>query len=112
MCIRDSLTTVGFPWPSKSRTKFELTVAYMVSYSAAWGEAKIELLEGDSDGRAWIVRGAVVADARGTAHVSVFNIVKLPLPETPPTRKTALAAVRITLKEKGAVFKVATITIC
>ena len=106
------LTTVGFPWPSKSRTKPELSVAYMVSYSAAWGEATIELLEGDSDGRAWIVRGAVVADARGTAHVSVFNIVKLPLPETPPTRKTALAAVRITLKEKGAVFKVATITIC
>ncbi|KAH8052171.1 hypothetical protein JL722_10271 [Aureococcus anophagefferens] len=106
------LTTVGFPWPSKSRTKPELSVAYMVSYSAAWGEATIELLEGDSDGRAWIVRGAVVADARGTAHVSVFNIVKLPLPETPPTRKTALAAVRITLKEKGAVFKVATITAC
>ena len=104
------LTTVGFPWPSKSRTKFELTVAYMVSYSAAWGEATIELLEGDSDGRAWIVRGAVVADARGAAHVSVFNIVKLPLPKR--TRKTALAAVRITLKEKGAVFKVATITVC
>jgi hypothetical protein len=103
------LTTVGFPWPSKSRTKLELT--YMVSYSAAWGEATIELLEGDSDGRAWIVRGAVVADARGTAHVSVFNIAKLPLPETPPTRKTALAAVRITLKEKGK-FKVGTITVC
>ena len=42
------LTTVGFPWPSKSRTKPELSVAYMVSYSAAWGEATIELLEGDS----------------------------------------------------------------
>ena len=105
------LTTVGFPWPSKSRTKPELTVVYMVSYSAVWGEATIELLEGDSDGRAWIVRGAVVADARGTAHVSVFNIVTLPLPETPPTRKTALAAVRITLKEKGK-FKVYTITVC
>ena len=58
------------------------------------------------------MRGAVVADARGAAHVSVFNIVKLPLPRRPPTRKTALAAVRITLKEKGAVFKVATITAC
>ena len=84
----------------------------MVSYSAVWGEATIELLEGDSDGRAWIVRGAVVADARGTAQVSVFNIVKLPLPETPPTRKTALAAVRITLKENGTVFKVGIISVC
>lgn len=106
------LTTVGFPWPSKSLTIPELTVAYMVSYSAVWGEATIELLEGDSDGRAWIVRGAVVADARGTAQVSVFNIVKLPLPETPPTRKTALAAVRITLKENGTVFKVGMISVC
>lgn len=106
------LTTVGFPWPSEKK-KRELTVAYMVSYSAAWGEAKIELLEGDSDGRAWIVRGAVCANARGTANVSVFNTVKLPLPEHHAHKNgTALAAVRITLKEKGTVFKVATITVC